>query len=489
MDIRLLNEQEILPALHLVWEVFAQDVAPAYPPEGVAQFQRFIKYDHIIQLYRKQEMYFFGAFQDGELCGTIAVKNSGHVSLFFIKKEWQGQGIGRMLFQAMHDFCAIQLRVSRLTVNAAPNAVAVYQRLGMYQTKEEQMADGIRFVPMEKCVIPGPEAASVQKKSNKKLVAVLVAAGIILAVVLIAAGIFLIHKTYQGIAQNRVEEDEDREEFFPDDDDPMNPDAGFGQNRGQGEDGETTDGEETGIASVPTYEAKNLSYEIKDESYTYNGDNEKKTQIYFDVAYPQLSGLQGKAAGKVNELIKSCAMQSVTEMYESPSEEFKEKMLVEQSPVLISYVQYQVCYANNDFISIAFNDAGMAGNQNETFQHLRCLNINLKDGTNYEAKDVFRLDDDFIQEWKKVMRSEASDEQFLTELTDEQIKSTLAGEDIGGNYVVQFFVDADGIEIGYDFNFDAASGQTGSFDWVTAPFAFEEIRPYEKNSDMWELLG
>ena len=42
MDIRILNEQEILPALHLVWEVFAADTAPQYTPEGVGDFQYFI---------------------------------------------------------------------------------------------------------------------------------------------------------------------------------------------------------------------------------------------------------------------------------------------------------------------------------------------------------------------------------------------------------------------------------------------------------------
>ena len=36
MDVRILKQHEILTALHLIWEVFAEDVAPAYTPEGVA---------------------------------------------------------------------------------------------------------------------------------------------------------------------------------------------------------------------------------------------------------------------------------------------------------------------------------------------------------------------------------------------------------------------------------------------------------------------
>ncbi len=56
MDVRILKQHEILPALHLIWEVFAEDVAPAYTPEGVAHFQEFIKYDNISDMYRRERL-------------------------------------------------------------------------------------------------------------------------------------------------------------------------------------------------------------------------------------------------------------------------------------------------------------------------------------------------------------------------------------------------------------------------------------------------
>ena len=46
MEIRLIKEPELLPALHLVWEVFAQEIAPACTPQGVESFQKFIKYEY-----------------------------------------------------------------------------------------------------------------------------------------------------------------------------------------------------------------------------------------------------------------------------------------------------------------------------------------------------------------------------------------------------------------------------------------------------------
>lgn len=71
MDTRILKEQELLPALHLVWEVFAEEVAPSYSPEGVEKFRNFIKYDNICPMFRRGEILFFGAFEDNELKGTM----------------------------------------------------------------------------------------------------------------------------------------------------------------------------------------------------------------------------------------------------------------------------------------------------------------------------------------------------------------------------------------------------------------------------------
>ena len=76
MDVRILKQHEILPALHLIWEVFAEDVAPAYTPEGVAHFQEFIKYDNISDMYQKGEITFFGAFEGNAVKGFASISGT-----------------------------------------------------------------------------------------------------------------------------------------------------------------------------------------------------------------------------------------------------------------------------------------------------------------------------------------------------------------------------------------------------------------------------
>ena len=123
MEIKILQMPEILPALHLVWEVFAEEIMPACKPEGVESFRKFIKYDYISKIWQEGKLVFFGAFEGGEMCGTLAVRPDGHIALFFVKKQRQGRGVGRQLFQSVYLFCRNQLKVSRITVNAEPKAV------------------------------------------------------------------------------------------------------------------------------------------------------------------------------------------------------------------------------------------------------------------------------------------------------------------------------------------------------------------------------
>lgn len=93
MNIRKLENREILEGLHLAWEVFVQDVAPFYTGEGVASFQDFIRYPNIEQKVTREGLTFFGAFEESEMRGVGAVFPSGHISLLFVKREYQRRGI------------------------------------------------------------------------------------------------------------------------------------------------------------------------------------------------------------------------------------------------------------------------------------------------------------------------------------------------------------------------------------------------------------
>lgn len=488
MEVRMLQKSELLSALHLVWDVFAEDVAPDYTPEGVKEFQKFIKYDNMRVMSERREVIFFGAFEGADLCGVMAVKSMGHICLFYVKKDCQGKGTGRMLFTAVYHFCARQLRLNRITVNAAPKAAEKYRHMGMHQTNSEQNVNGMCFVPMEMYIRPEDMSQPVQgKKSNTGLIIGGVIAAVIGFALLVGAGTVLIRNLYNMNRQAAGSIGENGNQW--DSDDPMNPDSPLWDERDNYGDGTDVPGDTaSGVAGIAEYIADNLSYKIEEEDYTYTDDEKQSTLISFSVRYPRLQGLNKNVQDKINGEIKKCAMQTVDEIYTSPSQEFKEKILGTQNPMLVSGVTYKVCYANEHFISIAFEDMGVKGSQDDSYQYLRTLNIGLEDGKVYEVKDIVKLDGGFTEEWLEIMRDEAGEVNFLAELDEEDMIKTLGGESIDGNYVANFFVDKDGVEIGYDLNYMSGDPDDLKFVWVTAPFTFEEIKPYQKDERFWKFF-
>ena len=153
MEIRMLGLQELSLALDLVREVFEQDVAPSYREEGIEKFREYICYEEMSRRFQMRELYFFGAFEGEKLLGVIAVRRTGHICLFFVRTERQGKGIGKMLYQKVCELCTQGLAVNRVTMNATPNAVNSCMHLGMYAVDREQEAGGMRFTPMEACLL------------------------------------------------------------------------------------------------------------------------------------------------------------------------------------------------------------------------------------------------------------------------------------------------------------------------------------------------
>lgn len=472
MDIRMLNQEEILPALHLAWEVYAQDVIPNSTPEAIRAFQDYIRYENISMSVNQKRLTIFGAFDNAELCGTIAISADGQLTLFFVKKDWQGKGIGRMLFQTAYNYCVQRAGVRQITVKAAPETVERYRHLGLQVAGGEIEEYGRRYVPMETFAIPG--LVQPVKKHGKAPVIIGIIVGILLIAGLIIAG-YSLFNGIKDIVQSSVAEKEDSyddDDFYDDYDDDDYSDTG-----------------ESGINAIDAYIADDITYEINEETYNYGGENNSSTVIDFYVTYPSVSGLKDASVEqKINELLENCAMQTVDEIYLNPSQEIKDRVINAGMPTLVSYVNSKVCYADQEFISVVFEDYCYKGSEEYFEVHLRTLNINLTDGTVYQVKDIVNLTDSFLNDWSHAMQEEAESTEFLDELDQNERKEALEGNSQDGVYIVNFFVSADKIEIGFDLNYPDDSPDDQGYAWVTAPMEIKDLRDYAADSNFWNVL-
>jgi len=79
-----------------------------------------------------------------KVVGVLAMYDE-HVYWMFVDGSYHCRGIARSLF----DMMLAELKPERLTVSASLYAAEVYRKFGFVDTDVEQIANGIRYIPME----------------------------------------------------------------------------------------------------------------------------------------------------------------------------------------------------------------------------------------------------------------------------------------------------------------------------------------------------
>lgn len=141
MVIRELTKKEWKEAFELVWRVFLEFEAQDYGESGIEEFRSSLKSPVYLSMLEV-----FGAFLENKIVGVIATrKKNSHIALFFVDKDYQGQGVGRKLF----DFVVGNNKSGELTVNASPFAVDIYHHFGFVDTDTPKNANGVIYIPMK----------------------------------------------------------------------------------------------------------------------------------------------------------------------------------------------------------------------------------------------------------------------------------------------------------------------------------------------------
>jgi GNAT superfamily N-acetyltransferase len=83
------------------------------------------------------------AICNGLVVGFIAFRSGNHLSLLFVRREFTGQKIGKVLFTR----CTKDL--DEITVNSSDTAVGFYQKLGFVQSGYRFCKQGIWATPMK----------------------------------------------------------------------------------------------------------------------------------------------------------------------------------------------------------------------------------------------------------------------------------------------------------------------------------------------------
>jgi GNAT superfamily N-acetyltransferase len=145
---RYQSGQEIM--IHqLIKKVYDEFVSLDYSDEGNRFFYEWIKPSKIAERQCNQ-INLWVAFIDSKLIGMIEIRDNKYISLLFIDKEYQGQGIAKKLFdKSLKEIIRRDPKLDKFYVHASPYSIPIYKKMGFIETDNMQEENGMKYLPME----------------------------------------------------------------------------------------------------------------------------------------------------------------------------------------------------------------------------------------------------------------------------------------------------------------------------------------------------
>ncbi|MFX0098634.1 MAG: GNAT family N-acetyltransferase [Candidatus Hodarchaeota archaeon] len=150
LDIRYLEESQISEIIELIKRIFDEFEAPEYSEEGIQEFYSYITPEGFKERLEKNHFTLVAMVKD-RLAGVIEIRDNNHICLLFVDKQYHKKSIAkRLLEEAISIAKSNQTVEFSIDVNSSPYAVEIYKKMGFLPTDNEQLVNGIRFIPMSR---------------------------------------------------------------------------------------------------------------------------------------------------------------------------------------------------------------------------------------------------------------------------------------------------------------------------------------------------
>jgi predicted GNAT family N-acyltransferase len=144
----IMKSGEEKQVIDLVLSVFDEFVAPEYSNEGIIEFRKYADVQALVERSQSSSFTLIAKI-NVRPAGIIEMIDYRHIAMLFVKKPFQKQGIGKTLVEKAIDVCLRRRRnLHKITVNASPNSISAYKKMGFYAEEDEQISNGIRFTAM-----------------------------------------------------------------------------------------------------------------------------------------------------------------------------------------------------------------------------------------------------------------------------------------------------------------------------------------------------
>ncbi len=153
----MLIEAEILPisidewhaAMDFVWNTFLESNRDNMSDIGAVSFERFIRDERLYGLFLTHYYKAYSIKRNDEIMAVFATKEYDHISLLFVEKKYQKNGMGRAILSYIEKKAA-EHGNQKVTVNAADKSEGFYKSCGYVARGLKQDNDGVITTPMVK---------------------------------------------------------------------------------------------------------------------------------------------------------------------------------------------------------------------------------------------------------------------------------------------------------------------------------------------------
>ena len=131
----------------VAWITFQQIASQVSDEEAANAFREGLTSTQLYIEFLQGRYPVFCAYQDKKIVGMLAMREDTHISLLFVRREFQRMGIGTELLEKCLAYCRSKGGVE-MTVNAVPTGVPFYISNGFEVLGEERVERGLRYIPM-----------------------------------------------------------------------------------------------------------------------------------------------------------------------------------------------------------------------------------------------------------------------------------------------------------------------------------------------------
>ena len=134
-------------AIAVAWVTFQQIASQVSNEEAANAFREGLTSTQLYIEFLQGRYPVICAYKDRKVIGVLSMRNDSHISLLFVRREFQRKGIGTKLLEKCKDYC-MSKGIEAVTVNAIATGVPFYVANGFEAVEAARVEHGLGYTPM-----------------------------------------------------------------------------------------------------------------------------------------------------------------------------------------------------------------------------------------------------------------------------------------------------------------------------------------------------